>query len=63
MNNHFVQQTLELAVQTYLTIGKEPDPVSSAAFGVACGLIMERLNCNLRTAAALLRAELASRGL
>lgn len=62
MNAGFIQTTVERAVITYKTISALPGPESSAAFGWACKEIMEGLNCNLGTAAALLRAELERRG-
>jgi hypothetical protein len=63
VNTNFIAQAVDNAVQTYTTISNLADPASAAAFGVACGVLQERLNCNLQTAADLLRGELDRRGI
>jgi len=62
VNAGFVQVALSHAVTTYVTVAALPGPESAAAFGWACKELMEALNCNLGTAAALLKAELERRG-
>lgn len=54
---------LAVAVHNYIVIAKQPDPVSAAAFGVACGELMQTLNIPLNVAALLLRTELDRRKL
>lgn len=63
MNAGFIQTALDRAVVTYTTISALAGPESAAAFGWSCKDIMEALNCNLPTAAALLKAELERRGI
>lgn len=54
---------LAVAVHNYLVISKQPPPTDVAAFGVACGELMQTLNIPLNVAALLLRTELDRRGL
>lgn len=54
---------LAVAVHNYIVIAKQPDPISAAAFGIACGELMHTLNIALNVAALLLRTELDRRGL
>lgn len=61
MSAGFIQGAVLRAVLTYQTIAALEDPVSAAAFGYACGELMQVLNVNLQTAATLLRAELDRR--
>lgn len=56
-------QALSTAVQSYIAIAKQEGPVSAAAFGFACGGLMETLNISLTVAALLLRTELERRQL
>jgi hypothetical protein len=55
--------SLAVAVHNYIVISKLADPVSAAAFGVACGELMQTLNIPLNVAALLLRTELDRLGL
>ena len=54
---------LAVAVHNYIVISKQPNPVNVAAFGVACGELMQTLNIPLNVAALLLKTELDRRGL
>lgn len=54
---------LAVAVHNYLVISKLGAPIDVAAFGVACGELMQALNVNLSVAALLLKTELDRRGL
>ncbi len=54
---------LAVAVHTYLVVQKLGAPIDAAAFGVACGELMQALNISLNVAALLLRTELERRGL
>ena len=63
MNAGFIQAAVDRAVITYKTIAALPGPESAAAFGYACGELMQALNVTLATAAALLRAEMDRRGM
>lgn len=55
--------SLAVAVHTYLVIAKQSPPMDAAAFGIACGELMQTLNIALNVAALLLRTELDRRGL
>jgi len=61
-HNGTLAAAIEQAVQTYLTLSAVNGPESAAAFGIACGELMERLNLPLTHAASMLRAELTRRG-
>lgn len=54
---------LAIAVHNFLVVSKLGAPMDAAAFGVACGELMQTLNINLNVAALLLRTELERRGL
>ena len=54
---------LAIAVHSYLVVQKLGPPIDAAAFGVACGELMQALNISLNVAALLLRTELDRRGL
>lgn len=59
----YVTDAVDRAVTTYITVASLPGPESAAAFGWACAGLIEALNVNLGSAAALLRAELDRRKL
>jgi len=52
---------LAVAVHNYLVVKKQPPPIDAAAFGVACGELMQTLNIALNVAALLLKTELDRR--
>lgn len=54
---------LAVAVHNYIVVSKQLPPIDAAAFGVACGELMQTLNIPLNVAALLLRTELDRRGL
>lgn len=54
---------LAIAVHNFIVVNKLGPPMDAAAFGVACGELMQTLNINLNVAALLLRIELDRRGL
>lgn len=57
------QGALAVAVHNFIVINKLGPPTDAAAFGVACGELMQTLNISLNVAALLLRTELERRGL
>lgn len=59
----FLAQAIDSAVQVYVSLRQQAEPVPPAAFGVACEDLRERLNINLASAAVLLRTELDRRKL
>jgi hypothetical protein len=54
---------LAVAVHNYIVVNKLGAPMDAAAFGIACGELMQALNVNLSVAALLLKIELERRGL
>lgn len=54
---------LAIAVHNFIVVNKLGAPMDAAAFGVACGELMQTLNINLNVAALLLRTELDRRGI
>jgi hypothetical protein len=54
---------LTVAIHSYLVVQKIGPPIDAAAFGIACGELMQTLNISLNVAALLLRIELDRRGL
>lgn len=54
---------LAVAVHSFLVMNRMGPPMDAAAFGIACGELMQALNISLNVAALLLRVELERRGL
>jgi hypothetical protein len=57
--NGFIKTAVDRGAITYKTLAAGEEVIALAAFGVAAQEIRESLNCDLRTAALLLRGELA----
>ena len=58
MNAQFNARALDLAVIEYNVLKDTGDPVTPAAFGIACSHLQQRLNLSLLHAAEMLRLEL-----